>query len=66
MSIDQVYDISSELPPALRDQVNGYAESVGRALPGIFLEIGRSFDRDKADEVVLWSAVRKIVIPIYS
>jgi hypothetical protein len=59
MSMNQVVEMSAQLPPALREQVIGYAESVDRALPSIFQEIGRKFDREIADEVVFWSAIRK-------
>lgn len=59
MSLQRVVSLASELPPALRDQVIGYAESVERVLPEVFAELGRSIDKERADKVVFWAGVRK-------
>ena len=60
MSLQRVVSLASELPPALRDQVVGYAESVERVMPEAFAELGRPIDKERADKVVFWSGVRKI------
>lgn len=59
MSMRRVEEFSAQLPLSLREQVVGYALSVDRALPTIFREIGREFNREQADQVVFWSAIRK-------
>jgi len=48
------------LPWSLRDQVIGYAKSVDDALPEIFRETGREFDRSLGDQLVFFAGVKKL------
>ncbi len=60
MSMQRVISLASELPPALRDQVTSYAESVERVIPEIFAELGRPIEQERADQVIFWAGIRKI------
>lgn len=48
------------LPWALREQIIGYAKSVDDALPEIFREAGREFDRALGDRLVFFAGVKKL------
>jgi hypothetical protein len=48
------------LPWSLREQVIGYAKSVDDALPEIFREARRDFDRVLGDQIVFFAGVKKL------
>lgn len=66
MSLTQVQELFAEIPYSLKMQVESYAESVDRAMPEIFRELGRPFDGQLSDQVVFWSGVRKFYSSAFS
>jgi hypothetical protein len=60
MSYRELEETVKGLPWVLEEQVLGYARSVDEALPEIFREAGRAFDRALADQVVFLAGLRKL------
>jgi len=60
VSYKELEETVKGLPWALEEQVLGYARSVDDALPEIFREAGRAFDRALADQVVFLAGLRKL------
>lgn len=60
MSYRKLQETVKGLPWALEEQVLGYARSVDEALPEIFKEAGRAFDRAIGDQIVFLAGVRKL------
>jgi hypothetical protein len=60
MSYRELEETVMDLPWLLKEQVLGYARSVDEALPAIFHESNRSFDRALADQIVFLAGIRKL------
>jgi hypothetical protein len=60
MSYRELQETMKGLPWALEEQVLRYARSVDNALPGIFKDAGRAFDRGLGDKIVFLAGVRKL------
>lgn len=60
MSLQMVREMVAELPPALREQIIGYAESVDRALPDLFREAGRKLSPKLGNQIVFIAGVKKL------
>jgi hypothetical protein len=60
MSYRELQETMKGLPWTLEEQVLGYARSVEDALPGIFQDAGRAFDRVLGDKIVFLAGVRKL------
>lgn len=60
MSYRELQEAVKDLPWPLQEQVLGYARSVNEALPGIFRDARRAFDRGLGDQIVFLAGVRKL------
>jgi hypothetical protein len=60
MSLVVLSQTIEDLPFTLREQVVGYAESVERAAPEIFRDVGRKYDARLADRLVFRSGIKKL------
>ena len=60
MSIALLRDLTEKLPPSLRDQVIGYAESVKLAAPSIARDSGAEPTQRFEDHIVFIAGIRKL------
>ena len=60
MSYRELQETMKGLPWTIEEQVLGYARSVEDALPGIFQDAGRAFDRALGDKIVFLAGVKKL------
>jgi len=60
MSINLLIDMTRELPPSLREQVLGYAESVRVAAPAIANDQGIELTKEFEDHITFFAGVRKL------
>ena len=60
MSMTVLVDIISELPLPMRDQIEGYANSIEEAGNDIFRQANIQFDKRLLDELVLILGIRRL------
>jgi hypothetical protein len=60
VSLLLLHDTVKDLPFSLREQVVGYAESVDRAAPEIFRDVGKKYDKKLANRLVYLSGIKKL------
>ncbi len=60
MSMTVLVDIISELPLPMRDQIEGYANSIEEAGNDIFRQANIQFDKRLLDELVLIVGIRRL------
>lgn len=60
MSIALLIEMTEKLPPSLREQVLGYAESVKMAAPAIAKDQGIELTRAFEDHITFFAGVRKL------
>jgi hypothetical protein len=60
MSIERIREFAEELPPALREDVLGYARSARDGLPEIFREAHVPQDKRLGDDLVFLAGIKKL------